>query len=91
MAALTRLSLLVEPKLLVRMSLTPAASTDGADGAAGDHAGAGTGRHEQHLGGAVLADHGVRDRASRRLTRFICLWASLTPFSTAGGTSLALP
>ena len=83
--------MLFEPKLLVRTSLIPAAST--------------TARTAPPAMTPVPGTAGIRStRAAPNLpmtvcgivpplswTRFICLWASLTPFSTAGGTSLALP
>jgi len=91
MAALTKLSLLGEPKLLVRTSLMPAASTTArtappaitpVPGLAGIIRTVAAPKRPMTVWGMV---------EPLRLIRFICFWASLTPFSTAGGTSLALP
>ena len=66
-----------------------------ADAGAGLHAGARAGRDQDDPAGAELADDAVRDRVAAELTPSWPLRALLSPslvaFSTAGGTSLALP
>ena len=90
--ALTRLVGLFEPKLLVRMLLNAGRFAHGADRAAGDHAGAGGGRDQHHLGGAEGAFDAMRDGSAFRASISNMLREpSLTAFSTLGGTSLALP
>ena len=66
MAALTRFNLLFEPKLLVRTSLMPAASTT-ARTATGDDAGSGHGGHEEHTSGPEFTDHRMRDGSALEL------------------------
>ena len=71
---------LVEPRLLVRMSVMPAHSSTGAHRATGDDAGTGRGRLQQHPAGAVLADDLVRDRRARpRAPRPCCAWPPRRP------------
>ena len=53
------------PMHLVRMSWMPATSSDRAHGAAGDDAGTGAGRAQQHRARAEVALHLVRDGAAR--------------------------
>ena len=59
--------------------------------AAGDDAGTGAGRLEQHDAGGVLTLHRVRDGGAIRGTLKKCFLASSTPLAIAAGTSLALP
>ena len=58
-------------------------------------AGAGPGRNQNHPAAAETADDAMRNRlalpAATLRCRFRVSWASLAAFSTAGGTSLALP
>ena len=83
---------LLEPRLLVRMSVMPAHSSTDAHRATGDDAGTGRGRLEQHLARAVMPDHLVRDRRSRRAApRPCCACAASTALRTASDTSFALP
>ena len=89
---LDQVELVIRAEALGQDILDPGRLDHGSHRPAGDDAGAWACRHQQHLGGAVRAR---RRRAESSIpckwTRCICLWASLTPFSTAGGTSLALP
>ena len=95
MVALTRLIGLVLPCTLVRMLWMPQHFEHVADAGAGLDAGAGTGRNQDHPAAAEPADDAVRNRVAAQLDmrfcRFSVSWASLVAFSTAGGTSLALP
>ena len=90
--ARTMLCGLLEPRLLVRMSVMPAHSSTARTGAAGDDAGTGRGRLEQHPPGAVV------DRSSRagsstpvRGTSTMLRLAASTALRTASDTSFALP
>ena len=95
MVALTRLSGLVLPCTLVRMLRMPQACEHLADAGAGLDAGARAGRHQDDPAAAEPADDPVRDRVAAQLRpcfcRLIVSSPSLIAFSTAGGTSLALP
>ena len=67
--ALTRLIGLVEPKLLVKMSLMPAASQTARTAAPAMTPVPGAGRHEDHLRGAEPAVDRVRDGAPLQADR----------------------
>ena len=80
------------PMHLVRMSWMPADLDDGADRAAGDDARSRRRRAEEHLAGAEVTEHLVRDGAAdeRDLEQVLACACSL-PLRMASGTSLALP
>ena len=59
--ALARFTGLFEPSDLLNMLRTPGQFADGPNGLAGDDAGTGGGRAEQHLGSVVSAEDFVRD------------------------------
>ncbi len=67
MVALTRLSGLVLPCVLVRILWMPAAFEHVANAGARLDAGARTGGHQDHLAGAEAADDAVRDRLATEL------------------------
>ena len=80
------------PMHLVRMSWMPGDLEHRAHRAAGDDAGPGAGRPQEHRAGAEVPVHLVRDRAaltSGILNRFF--FACSVPLRMASGTSLALP
>jgi len=64
---------------------------DGADAAAGDDAGAGTGRAEEYLAAVVFTQHFVRMVSPLSFTDTMLLRACSVLFRMASGTSLALP
>ena len=73
------------------MSWMPAASQTARDGRAGDHAGAGPGGHEHHVGGAELPLDRVRNGGAFQVDFEHAAGAVLDGLLDAGGTSLALP
>ena len=82
---------LSEPSDLLKHVVDAGALQHGPHRAAGDDAGTGAGRLEQHDPGGRLALHRVRDGLWIRGTLKKFFLASSTPLAIAAGTSLALP